>query len=84
MKFSARPSQAAQPSTREIPDRVSWPARCRPTETMPVAMTAAPAAGGRPAHQARRAEVPDDMAPMLESGAAQAGCTTLWIDDSPS
>ncbi|GGS24327.1 hypothetical protein GCM10010259_10140 [Streptomyces daghestanicus] len=51
---------------------------------MPVAMTAAPAAGGRPAHQARRAEVPDDMAPMLESGAAQAGRTTLWIDDSPS
>lgn len=65
-KSTASPAHATHASTSAIRDTVSAPVRCRPTDTMPVAITAAPAAGGRCAHQARKGELPD-MSPMLRA-----------------
>ncbi|CAM5254043.1 hypothetical protein SALBM135S_01513 [Streptomyces alboniger] len=53
-KSAASPSQAAPARASATRESVSWPMRYRPTEMMPVAITADPAAGERPDHQAAR------------------------------
>lgn len=71
MKSTANPSQVTAARTSAIRDRVSSPVSCSPTERMPVARTAAAAAGGLSAHQVRsrthglRGGEVAGMAPML-------------------